>query len=263
MTGRAQEYRQRFADQAIRFNPYTIKKMGLLQSQTILQLQDYMLICAPYQMSIRQIVLLVILSGEEIKFFQQFQKKAAGLTISFQKSGTASPLDFQIRGNLTRIGPVKGKTNVCMLDVSYSDCPDELVEIIGDNLLAFQSLKGQYESFKNRTMEINELTAQVLRFNNYVESQIGGQKVQTRLVSLSAGQIILEIPAAVRGLQEGQKIFSKLYFQTYQFVVNGQVVGIENAARGDEKATINIAFSPELVEILDDYFFRESFNKKE
>ena len=262
MAGRAQEYRQRFVDETVRFNPYTIKKMGLLQSQTILQLEDYMLIGAPYQLSMRQIVLLVILSGEEIKFFQQFQKKAANLTISFQKSGTATPLDFQIRGNLARIGPVKGKTNVCMLDISYSKCPDELVEIIGDYILGFQSLKGQYENFKNRIVKIDESTAQVLRFNNYVESQFGGQKVQTRLVSLSAGQIILEIPAAVHGLQEEQKIFSKLYFQTYQFVVSGQVVGIENTARGDEQMTIKIAFSPELVEILDDYFFRESIVKK-
>ena len=58
---RVQEYQEKYADKTVRFNPYAIKKMGLQQSQTMLKLEDYMLICAPYQLSMGRAVLLVIL----------------------------------------------------------------------------------------------------------------------------------------------------------------------------------------------------------
>ena len=59
---RIQEYQDKYAEKLIRFNPYAVKKTGLLQSQTLLKLEDYMLICAPYELGMRRVVLLVILS---------------------------------------------------------------------------------------------------------------------------------------------------------------------------------------------------------
>ena len=59
MATRLQEYKEKYSDQTIRFNPYAVKKMGLQQSQTLLKLEDYMLICAPYQLSMDRVILLV------------------------------------------------------------------------------------------------------------------------------------------------------------------------------------------------------------
>ena len=50
-----------------------------------------MLICAPYELSMQQVVLLVILSRGEIDFFQQFQNKLTSLNMSFQKPTNKSP----------------------------------------------------------------------------------------------------------------------------------------------------------------------------
>ena len=82
---RLQEYQDKYADQLIRFNPYALKKTGLLQSQTLLKLEDYMLICAPYQLGMRRVVLLVILSRNEVSFFQQFLNKLSSLNLAFQR----------------------------------------------------------------------------------------------------------------------------------------------------------------------------------
>lgn len=262
MSARIQEYMTKYADHLVRFNPYTIKKMGLLQSQTLLKLEDYMLICAPYQLSMHRVVLLVILSSDEITFFQQFQKKLTSLNFSFQKSGNKNPINLFIRGTLDKIGPVKGKANVCMVDLAYKTCPNDLVEIIGDYIISFESLKTQYENFKDRAVEITKKSAQTLRFNNYAETQIGSQKLRTDLISLAVNELILEIPDSVQGLEEGQKLFCKLYFQTYQFIVNGKATKIESTNKGHKRVSVSIAFSPELVEIMDDYFFRLSFKKE-
>jgi hypothetical protein len=258
---RVQEYQQKFASETVRFNPYAVKKMGLLQAQTLLKIEDYMLICAPYQLSMSRVVLLVILTPEEISFFQQFRSKLASLTIAFQKQPAKTPMNLLLRGNLERIGPVKGKTNVCLLEIVYKTCPNDLVEIIGDYVLAFQALKTQFENFKDRDVAIDPNVARTMRFNNYVECLPGAQKLPARLLSLAVNRLALELPLSAQGLAAGQQLPCKLYFQTYQFVVNGKVEESKVTDQQRRRVSCSVEFSPELVEIMDDYFFRMSFKK--
>jgi hypothetical protein len=260
---RVQEYLEKYSGEKIRFNPYAIKKLGLLQSQTLLKLEEFMLICAPYELSMQQVVLLVILSRGEIDFFQQFQNKLTSLNMSFQKPTNKSPINLFIRGTLTRMGPVKGRSNVSLFEVVYKSCPADLVEMIGDYLLTYEALKAQYENFKNRSVPMDDKTARTMRFNDYVESVLGGQKILTKLVSLAVNRIVLAVPARAPIPSEGQSFPSKLYFQTYQFLVNGTVLGVEQRDPEQKHVSLEVGFTPELVEIMDDYFFRMSFSKKE
>ncbi len=256
------EYQAKYADQMIRFNPYAIKKMGLVQSQTLVKIEDYMLICAPFQMSMKRAIMLVILSREETTFFQQFQKKMCSINFTFQRPNNKTPINFFVRGILDRLGAVKGKQNVCMLDISFKNCPVDLVEIIGDYITSFESLKAQYESFKGKEIPMNPRNAKIMRFNNFVESQFGKNKVQTRLLAVSVDKLILAVPASVPDLSDGMKFVSKLYFQVYQFIVGGIISKMEGPMNGYYKVHYDIDFSPELVEIIDDYFFRLSMQKK-
>ena len=258
---RVQEYQQKFASEIVRFNPYAVKKLGLLQSQTLLKIEDYMLICAPYQLSMAKIILLVILTPEEIGFFQQFRSRLASLTVAFQKQPAKTPMNLLLRGNLERIGPVKGKTNVCLMEIVYKTCPNDLVEIIGDYVLSFEALKTQYENLKDRLTPIDPAVARTMRFNNYAECLPGGQKIPARLLSLAVNRLVLELPLSAQGLEAGQQLASKLYFQTYQFMVSGKIEESAVSDRQRRRVTCSLEFSPELVEIMDDYFFRMSFKK--
>jgi hypothetical protein len=262
MATRLQEYKEKYSDQIIRFNPYAIKKTGLQQSQTLLKLEDYMLICAPYQLSMDRVVLLVILSRDEINFFQQFQNKLTSVNMSFLKPTNKNPINLFVRGTLTRLGPVKGRDNVSLFEVTYKNCPNDLIEIIGDYLLAYESLQGQFTTYKDREVEMNQEIARTMRFNDFVESQIGSQKVQTKLLSLGVNKVALEIPGRLPAPAVGQILSSKLYFQTHQFVVNGKVTEVDALGSGGKKVSQEVAFTPELVEIMDDYFFRTSFKKQ-
>jgi len=258
---RVQDYQQKYAGEIIRFNPYAVKKMGLLQSQTLLKLEDYMLICAPYQLSMGRVILLVILTPDEINFFQQFRAKLASLTIAFQKQPAKTPMNLLVRGNLERIGPVKGKTNVCLMEVNFKSCPNDLVEIIGDFVVSFAALKTQFDNFKGRTVDIDPNTARTLRFNSVVECQVGAQKVPARLASLAVNRLTLELPLSTQGLEVGQSLASKLYFQSYQFLVSGKIEESTVTDKQRRRVTCALEFTPELVEIMDDYFFRMSFKK--
>ena len=115
------------------------------------------------------------------------------INFTFQRSGNKQPINFFVRGILDRVGAVKGKPNVCMLDISYKSCPNDLIEIIGDYITSFESLKTQYESFKDKQIVMNPETAKIMRFNNFVESQFGKLKVQTKLLVVSVNKIILAV----------------------------------------------------------------------
>jgi len=253
---------EQYGDQLIRFNPYAVKKMGLLSSQTLLKLDDYMLICAPFQLSMNRAILLVILSKDEISFFQQFQNKIVSLSFTFQRPGNNTPINLFVRSTLVRMGPVKGRNNVCLVDLSYSSCPNDLMEIVADYLGNHASLKSQYEHLKNRPVELTEENTRIMRYNEYAEAQIAGKKQQVNLISVSVNRLIVDIPAAAGPIEEGSKFIIKLYFQMYQFMMTGRVTKTEEAPEaGFTRAYYEIGFTPELVEILDDYFFRLSFKR--
>ncbi|MBA7473129.1 hypothetical protein ES707_08463 [subsurface metagenome] len=253
---------QQYGDQLIRFNPYAMKKTGLLPTQTLLKLDDYMLICAPFQLSMKRAILLVILSKDEISFFQQFQNKIVSLSFTFQRPGNNMPINLFVRGSMVRMGPVKGRNNVCLVEISYSSCPNDLMEIVADYIGNHASLKSQYEHLRNKPVELNEENIKIMRYNSYTEVQIAGEKRQVTLISVSVNQLIVDIPAAAGPIAEGSKFIIKLYFQMYQFMVTGRVSKAEEAPEaGFTRAYYDIEFTPELVEILDDYFFRLSFKR--
>ncbi|HEY9593525.1 MAG TPA: PilZN3 domain-containing protein [Spirochaetia bacterium] len=255
---RVQEYVEKYSDQPIRFTPYALKKTGLVQSQVFLKIEDYLLICAPFQLSMTRGIFLVVLSAQEITFFQQFQKKLCSINLTFQKTGTKKPLNLFLRGTIERVGPVKGKQNVCMMDATIKACPNDLVEIIGDYITAFEGLKGQYQSFSGKAITVDEPAAKLMRFNNYVELLLGTVRARAQLVSLSVNSLALRLSAMPPGLAEGESCSARLYFQVYQFTANGKVGEVRRGDGEQVFVTVPIEFTPELIEIVDDYFFRQS-----
>jgi hypothetical protein len=258
---RIQEYVQKFADQPIRFTPYALKKTGLVQSQVLLRIEDYTLICAPFQLSMKGGIFLVVLSPQEIAFFQQFQKKLCSINLTFQQTGGKKPLTLLVRGVLDRIGPVKGKQNVCMMDASFKACPNDLVEIIGNYLFAYEGLRNQFERFSGKSITLNDDSARLMRYNNYAELIIGPTKSRATLTSIAANCVAVRLPACPAGLEEGSPCSLRMYFQVYQFTVNGKVKSLEKNGGGQVAATFGLEFTPELIEIVDDYFFRQSMQK--
>jgi hypothetical protein len=260
---RIQDYVERYGDHPIRFTPYALKKTGLVQSQVFLKIEDYLLICAPFQLSMKRGIFLVVLSAQEITFFQQFQKKLCSINLTFQKStGNKKPLTLLLRGTMERIGPVKGKQNVCMMDASLKACPNDLVEIIGDYITAFEGLKGQYDNFSGKAISLDEPTARLMRFNNYVELVLGTVKARATLISLSVNSLTLRLAAAPPGLAEGEACQVRLYFQVYQFTATGKIASVERGDGEQVIAAAAIEFTPELIEIVDDFFFRQSIQGK-
>jgi hypothetical protein len=255
---RVQEYVEKYADQSIRFTPHALKKTGLVQSQVFLIIQDYHLICAPYQISMSRALFLVVLSPQEIVFFQQFQKKICSINLTFQNTQDRKPITLLIRATLDRVGPLKGRQNVCIMDTAIRSCPNDLVEIIGNYITASAALKSQYEAFQDKRITVDETSSRLMRFNNYCELVVGAAKTRATLLSFSVTSLLLRPSIEIPGLEVGASCSARLYFQIYQFTVNGKIAGVERDPRGQSLVTMIIDFAPELIEIVDDYFYRET-----
>ena len=106
---------------------------------------------------------------------------------------------------------------------------------------------------------VDEAAAKVMRFNNYVEVLLGVAKVRATLLTLSVHSLRLRLSMALPGLAVGSACSVRLYFQLYQFAVAGKVTAMSPYdASGQCIAELDLDFSPELVEIVDDYVFRQS-----
>lgn len=253
---RTAEYFESLSNTMVRFSPYAVLKTGMNSSQTFLKIEDYTLICSPFQLSMKKAILLLILSQEETRFFQKYKDESSTLNMTFKKPGTEHTAIFDVNGKIDRIGPVKDKQNLCMIDLSFSNHPDDLVEIIGDFILSFNALRGYYETYQGKEIPIDENMARMLRYNNYMECFVASRRIRSELVSISASRLTFDIQSNTPEIIEGYKFSAKLYFQLYQFVVQGMVDSIEGYGGDILRVSSKIEFAPELIEIMDDYFYR-------
>ena len=253
---KVKEYFDTLSATTIRFSPYAVLKTGLITSQTVLKVEDYMLICSPYELSMQKAILLLILSEDETQFFQQYKGDTCILSLTFIKYGSHAPVNIEVKSKISRIGPVKNRPNLCMIDLEFSGHSPRLVEILGDYILAYSALKTYYENFIGREIPIDEHMSEMLRFNNCMECSFGQSRVNAQLVALSVNSLVFEVPAGTPDVVEGYEFSCKLYFQLYQFRVQGTIQEVEGYGSKSMHVRAAIQFAPELIEIMDDYFYR-------
>ncbi|MBN2736646.1 MAG: hypothetical protein JXR70_06665 [Spirochaetales bacterium] len=249
---KARQYLQRYGQEDIRLDAFAIKKMGLQQSETTLKIDNFIIICAPFQVSMSKAVLFVILRKEELPFFQHYTLKLAVLKFTFQKKNI--PLKFFVYVKINKLIPLKGRQDMAMIDVSYKNCPEDLIITLGDYLSEMESIRQYYNKFKSKQILINNDNARKLRFNNYVECIIGERKIESRLLNMTVELLTLVVPGIDPNLKVGSEIGAKLYFQIYRFTVKGTVVKLASGSGGFVKLIMRIPFSPELADIVRDFF---------
>jgi hypothetical protein len=261
MDSQALQYRERFKDQVITFTPYAFKKMGLVQSQTLLKIDVYSLICVPYRMSFSSVALLVSFSQEEVVFFQRFKGGLASLTIVFQSAANAPPLKLFTRCSLSSIAPVKNRSNIALVNLDFKPCPDDLANVMGDYLSALEQMKVEYDQHDGRPIKLNPDTARNLGFNDYAVflSPSGDRRVS--LFALTTDSIQLLFPPNSPDIPPGSDGSAKLYFRSYQFTASGMVTEALRMPTGVLKTTLKVDFSPELSEILSSYYVSDKFRQ--
>ncbi len=86
----ASQYLARFGDQSIACSQYALTKLGVDRSHCFLKIEDYVILCVPFQFGFKRALFLASLSTQELTFFQRYVNGVVGLSLSFIPPGSRS-----------------------------------------------------------------------------------------------------------------------------------------------------------------------------
>ncbi|MDR0718984.1 MAG: hypothetical protein LBF78_05055, partial [Treponema sp.] len=98
----------RFSEQSIACSQYALGKLGVDRAHCFLKIEEYVIICVPFQLGFKRSVFLTSLSKQELTFFQRYVNSVVGLSIAFNLHARSGPIKFFIRCTLATVGQMKG-----------------------------------------------------------------------------------------------------------------------------------------------------------
>ncbi|MDR1655401.1 MAG: hypothetical protein LBR96_05315 [Treponema sp.] len=259
-TGPAQ-YLARFSGQSIACSPYALTKLGVDRSHCFLKIDEYMILCVPFQFGFKRSIFLASLSKQEMAFFQKYVNGIVGLSIGFIIDPKKEPIKFFIRCNLVTIGAMKGRDNVGLFVVDYKTTPDELVNMLGRFLETQDRIRMQYEDYGKASIKMTGDVAKIMGYNMYAtisEPNVQDRKIQVFSLSTKNIEHLEAAGAPLRA--PGTSVAYQIYFRKYRISIAGTVTSSLALPQGLVRTTATISYSPELVEVIDDYWYNSRAN---
>jgi hypothetical protein len=249
-------YLTKFNDQRIVCNQYVLAKLGVDQTRCFLKIDNYMIPCVPFQFSFKRSLFLATLNKYELAFFQRYINRIAGLSIVFKPEGSSQTIKFFIRCNLTALVQMKNRENAGILAVDFKSTPADFIVIIGEFLENQARLQIQYEDYGRTPIVMTPMAANLLGYNRYAaiaEPHGEGRRIQIQRISTKSIDY-LEVGDSPP-LPPGTSVSYRLYFKKYRISVTGQILSSTTLDRGVIRTEANMDLSPELVELIDRYWY--------
>jgi hypothetical protein len=248
-------YEEQFKDIVVSFTPFVMRSTGIVQSQTSLKVDTYTLACVPYQLSMSKAVLIGAFTKDEVVFFQRFKGALAGLTLTIQSATAREPEKIFCRCQISTVGIMKDREGVGLIVCDFKPIPPALAEALGLHLMGLDRLRVQYGDLRDKTIQVNPESSHKLGLNNYALMNLGGAQVKMALFSLAVNRLDFLVPLNSPEVKEGSRASFTLFFQKYRFSVPGKIESSTRLPTGVQKARAAIEFSPELCDLVGDYFF--------
>lgn len=263
VTGPAQ-YLTRFGEQSIAGNQYALAKLGIDRANCFIKIEEYMILCVPFQLGFKRSIFMASLSKQELTFFQKYMNTIVGLSISLNPNRRPEPIKFFLRCTLTTLGQMKGRENVGLFVVDFKTSPDEMVNMLGSFMETQERLKTQYEDYAKTPVRMTADVAKLMGYNMYstiVAANTEPRRVQ--IFSLNTKSIEHVEAAGAPLLAPGTAATYQIFFKKYRITIGGTVNGAAALPQGIIRTTANLEFSPELVEIVDDYWYSTGSNSNQ
>jgi hypothetical protein len=116
-------------------------------------------------------------------------------------------------------------------------------------------IKTQYDDYGKTPIKITAEVAKLLGYNMYatiMEPSAEARRIQVFSLSSKTVEHMEAAGAPVRA--PGTSVAYQFFFKKYRVSAAGTVASSETLPQGIVRTTANLAFSPELVEIIDDYW---------
>ena len=259
-TGTAQ-YLTRFGEQTITGSQYALAKLGIERENCSLKIEEYLIACVPFQLGFRRSIFMASLSKQELAFFQKYVNSIVGLSISLNPGKRPVPIKFFLRCTLSAIGQMKGRENAALLVVDYKSSPDEMIKMLGTYMETQERLKTQYEDYGNTLIKMTADIAGMIGYNMYATiTQGNAAPRRIQLFSLNTKTMEYIEAAGSPALVPGTAVAYQLFFKKFRISVNGTIKAVDTLSQGIIRTSSYLEFSPELVEILDEYWYGSHSN---
>ncbi len=241
---------------ALTLSPYVFRKLRIDKSQTRLAVENHHLVCTPYRISRGDALVFAVLTPNEITFFSQFVQRPCTLGIAFVSPNAGPGPQLQAQGVLSQVGAVKGRDNVALFAVRFTQVPEALPRLLDNFNLLLDCLSARYTELSPRRIPMENLRIQqALGYRKYAELRV-------RQKSYPVTPRILAVDRAEVRLNSGHVDFAADHEGTLRLDFNGGVarvpIRITQVSVSDSQGTthvgMQVAFDPLYVEILDRFF---------
>jgi len=255
------QYLVKFGEQSIAGNQYALTKLGIDRANCSLKIEEYLILCVPYQLGFRRSIFMASLSKQEVVFFQKYLNGIAGLSLALNPNKRPEPVRFFLRCTLSTIGQMKGRENVGLFAVDYKTSPDEMVSILGNFMDAQERSKSQYEDYGKTLVRITPVTSKMMGYNSYATiTEPNQQPRRIQIFNLNTKTLeYVEAPGSPV-IQPGTSVSYQLFFRKFRINVNAKVNSSSQLPQGIIRTISTLEYNPELVEIIDEYWYSSLVN---
>jgi hypothetical protein len=247
-------YQEQYKDTTIAVSPFVLRSTGIIPSQTSLKVDTYTLVCVPYQLAMSRTVLMGSFTKDEIVFFQRFKGALAGLTLMVAGGQSKEPEKIFCRCQISAVGLMKDRDRVGLIICDFKPIPPALAQILGEHLRALDRLTVAWNDFRDKPVQVNPESSSKLGYNNYAVMAFGAERCKVALYSLAVNRLDCLMPLNSPDLAAETPVAISLYFQKHRFTVTGRINAAHHLPSGVQKLRVSLDFSPELCDIMSEFF---------
>ncbi|MDR3123006.1 MAG: hypothetical protein LBU16_04425 [Treponema sp.] len=254
-TGSANNYLEKYGERTITCTPYALSRLGVEKNKCAFKIEEYSIDCAPLQFGFKRSLFRAAISPLELIFFQKYVNTVVGLSIAFSPPNRA-PAKFLLRCNLASLGQMKGRDNTGLFVVDFKTTPEELIILLGGFLETHERLQTQFEEYGDSLIKMTPPAAKQLGYS--LESVIaepgrGTRKIQ--ILSLTSKSIEHMEAEGSPVRFPGTPVAYEVILRNRRLLLTGSVISADVLPQGLVRTVSRLSFSPELVEIIDDYWY--------
>jgi hypothetical protein len=150
---------------------------------------------------------------------------------------------------------MKGRDNVGLFVVDFKTTPDDLTSILGGFLEAQERYKILAEDYGKTGIRMDAEAARLVGYNMYATITEPGGSRRIQIYNFNT-KILEHLEAGIpEARKPGTSVAYQLYFKKYRISVAGTIESSSMLPKGIVRTVSALSFSPELAEIVDDYWF--------
>lgn len=257
-----QQKSEEYKDRTLRLDQYLIGKLGLVKNKIHLKIDDYLISCVPFDLSLSRGRVISILGTKEISFFGKYRDKAQSLHLSINNSAFSKPISIYLKVKLGELKQHNPDTNVCVIDLDFLTVPNDFKEMF---VAVVEELDQYSEIYENADAGAKSFDMELFKksgSNRYIGIGKPGEQsaVQAKLLALHPNRLTVFGDMEGRDLAKDEEVELSYEKDSRDIYLKGTVQEVKPSEEADGFATVDfqLEYSPAFVEALSPYLFDRS-----